>query len=69
MFFYDRSIYLLILQSCSILVYSVFVIFSKNLSDDSLAIIRAFMFIIVVVGTAIPLFNKRLKNKYVYKEL
>tara|TARA_Y100000385_G_C12914939_1_gene559924 strand:- start:474 stop:935 length:462 start_codon:yes stop_codon:yes gene_type:complete len=69
MFFYDRSIYLLILQSCSILVYSVFVIFSKNLSDDLFAIIRAFMFIIVVVGTAIPLFNKRLKNKYVYKEL
>ena len=69
MFFYDRSMFLLILQLCSILAYSLFIIFSKNMSDDSLALFRSFMFIFVVVGTIIPLSNKKLKNKFVYKEL
>ena len=69
MFFYDRSMFLLILQLCSILAYSVFIIFSKNMSDDSLALFRSFMFIFVVIGTIIPLSNKKLKNKFVYKEL
>ncbi|MDA8958842.1 hypothetical protein N9F11_00325 [Akkermansiaceae bacterium] len=69
MFFYDRSGYLLVVQCCSIVLFTTCLYFSKSLSDELIALIRAFMFLLVFVFTAFPLINKRLKQKYVFQEL
>lgn len=69
MFFYDKSIYLLILQVCSIFIYTFFVFKNKELNDIDLGIYRLIMFSFVLLGAIIPLINKKIKNLYVYKKL
>lgn len=69
MFFYDKSVYLLILQVFSILIYVFLVLDSNKLNDINLAIYRLIMFIFVLFGAVIPLANKKIREKYVYKKL
>lgn len=69
MFFYDRSIYLLIVQVLSILIYTIMVFLSENLNDIKLSFFRVITFFIVVFFTLLPVVNHKLRLKYVHRKL